>query len=48
MLGPQLSSLHNLHYYFDLMAQMRAAIEKGELDAHINTIYAGWGEKRPI
>lgn len=48
MLGPQLSSLHNLHYYFDLMAQMRVAIEEGELDARINRIYAGWGQTRPV
>jgi hypothetical protein len=30
------------------MAQMRVAIEKGELDAGINRIYAGWGETRPV
>jgi queuine tRNA-ribosyltransferase len=27
MLGPRLATLHNLHYYLDLMARMRAAIE---------------------
>mgnify|MGYP001178923384 FL=1 len=43
MLGPQLNSLHNLHYYFDLMAGLRVAIEKGTLDAHISEIHAGWG-----
>jgi len=33
MLGPQLASLHNLHFYLDLMQQMRAAIEAGEFTA---------------
>ncbi len=48
MLGPQLASLHNLHYYLSLMAGMRSAIEKGQLDDHIETIYAGWGETSPV
>lgn len=30
MLGAQLASLHNLHFYLDLMAQMRAAITAGD------------------
>ncbi|MCB1646635.1 MAG: tRNA guanosine(34) transglycosylase Tgt [Pseudomonadales bacterium] len=46
MLGPQLNTLHNLHYYLSLMAGLRAAIEKGELDAHIGSIYEGWGMSR--
>ena len=29
MLGPMLASIHNLHYYVNLMAEMRAAIERG-------------------
>ncbi|MBI1818372.1 MAG: tRNA guanosine(34) transglycosylase Tgt [Deltaproteobacteria bacterium] len=29
MLGPQLNSLHNLHFYLDLMRQMRAQIAAG-------------------
>jgi queuine tRNA-ribosyltransferase len=44
MLGAQLNTIHNLHYYLDLMAGLRSAIEKGALDAHIATIYEGWGE----
>jgi queuine tRNA-ribosyltransferase len=28
-LGARLNTLHNLYYYQDLMAQMRAAIEVG-------------------
>lgn len=33
MLGPRLATLHNLHYYLDLMAQMRAATAAGRLAA---------------
>lgn len=33
MLGPRLATLHNLHYYLDLMARMRAAIADGRFDA---------------
>jgi queuine tRNA-ribosyltransferase len=33
MLGPRLATLHNLHYYLNLMARMRAAIEAGEFVA---------------
>jgi len=29
MLGPMLASVHNLHYYVNLMAEIRAAIEAG-------------------
>jgi queuine tRNA-ribosyltransferase len=33
MLAPMLASLHNLHYYLNLMAQMRAALEAGTFSA---------------
>jgi queuine tRNA-ribosyltransferase len=33
ILGARLATIHNLHYYLSLMAQMRAAIEAGEFDA---------------
>lgn len=33
MLGARLATLHNLHYYLDLMAQLRAAIAAGRLAA---------------
>ena len=32
MLGPILLTMHNLHYYQDLMASIRGAIETGSLD----------------
>jgi queuine tRNA-ribosyltransferase len=33
MLGAQLASLHNLHFYQQLMRDMRAAIARGEFTA---------------
>jgi queuine tRNA-ribosyltransferase len=33
MLGPRLATLHNLHYYLNLMSRMRAAIEAGVFGA---------------
>ena len=35
MLGAQLNTIHNLHYYLNLMADLRLAVEKGVLDDHI-------------
>jgi queuine tRNA-ribosyltransferase len=32
MLGPMLASIHNLHYYLNLMAEMRRALEDGTFD----------------
>jgi queuine tRNA-ribosyltransferase len=32
MLGPMLASLHNLHYYLNLMREARAAIEAASFD----------------
>jgi len=37
MLGPQLCTLHNLHYYQRLMADLRQHIEQGKLPAFIET-----------
>ncbi|MBV1877186.1 MAG: tRNA guanosine(34) transglycosylase Tgt [Pseudomonadales bacterium] len=47
MLGPQLNSLHNLYYYFNLMQELRSAIEKTQLATYISQIYAGWGLAEP-
>lgn len=33
MLGPMLTTIHNLHYYLNLMQQMRDALEAGTLSA---------------
>ncbi|MFO7189611.1 MAG: tRNA guanosine(34) transglycosylase Tgt [Pseudomonadota bacterium] len=35
ILGARLATLHNLHYYQSLMAELRAAIEAGRLDAYV-------------
>jgi queuine tRNA-ribosyltransferase len=34
ILGAQLSTVHNLHYYLQLMEEMRQAIEQGQLSAY--------------
>lgn len=42
ILGPRLATIHNLHYYQNLMAEIRLAIEEGrmqELAAEIRAIY---------
>jgi queuine tRNA-ribosyltransferase len=33
MLGPMLTSLHNLHYYLNLMREVREALEAGQFEA---------------
>ncbi len=33
MLGPMLASIHNLHYYLNLMREVRAALDAGEFTA---------------
>ena len=38
MLGAQLATLHNLHFYLDLMRQARAHIGAGD--------YAAWASAR--
>ncbi len=43
ILGPRLATLHNLHYYQELMKRLRAAIEAGELAsavADLRQLYA--------
>ncbi len=39
ILGAQLNTIHNLRYYQTLMAQLRNAIERGELDAYTEQFY---------
>jgi queuine tRNA-ribosyltransferase len=41
ILGARLNTIHNLHYYLDLMAQMRSAIEAGGFEAWRRGFYAG-------
>ena len=42
ILGAELNSIHNIHYYMNLMAGLRTAIENNRLDDHIDEIYEGW------
>ena len=42
MLGPILLTTHNLTYYAGLMADLRAAIQAGELAEHAVRLRAGW------
>ena len=40
MLGSHLNTLHNLHYYQQLMQQIRSAIEHGQMDSFVAGFYA--------
>lgn len=40
LLAYRLNTLHNLHYYLDLMSQMREAVEKGNFEAWRHGFYA--------
>ncbi len=42
MLGGMLMTIHNLHYYHALMAQLRDAIEAGTFAAFARTVIRGW------
>ena len=42
ILGSTLMTIHNLHYYHDLMIRLRGAIENGKLRALILALNEGW------
>jgi queuine tRNA-ribosyltransferase len=42
MLGPMLTTLHNLHYYQELMAGLRHALREGRLATHAAGALAQW------
>ena len=50
MLGPMLVSRHNLHYYQELMAGLRGAIEAGTLDRFSTKFHADYhdGDVEPL
>ena len=50
MLGPMLLTQHNLHYYQELMAGIRAAISKNSLVDHAAALREGWkkGDFAPL
>lgn len=47
MLGAQLNTIHNLHYYQDLMKGMRDALSEGGFDAFVEDFYAAQGLQVP-
>ena len=47
MLGAKLNTIHNLHYYQDLMDGLRKAIETGTLSDFVNEFYAAQGKDVP-
>jgi queuine tRNA-ribosyltransferase len=40
MLGPMLASIHNLHYYLNLMREVREALDVGRLGAFVAQFHA--------
>jgi queuine tRNA-ribosyltransferase len=40
MLGPMLTSIHNLHYYLNLMREVRAALDRGTFGAFVQQFHA--------
>lgn len=47
ILGARLNTIHNLHYYQRLMADLRTAIEQGRLEAQVAEFYARRAPGRP-
>jgi queuine tRNA-ribosyltransferase len=47
MLGAQLNTLHNLHFYQDLMSDLRAAIAEQRLEAFVSEFYEAMGKEKP-
>lgn len=48
MLGSRLNTLHNLHYYLNLMQDMRNAIEANALDNFVKCFYQQRGKVVPV
>jgi queuine tRNA-ribosyltransferase len=40
MLGPMLASIHNLHYYLNLMQEVRAALDAGRLTHWVSQFHS--------
>ena len=40
MLAPMLATVHNLHYYLQLMGEVRAALDEGRLAAFVTGFHA--------
>lgn len=48
ILGARLNTIHNLHYYQHVMAGLRDAIEKGELDEFVTEFYGKRDQAVPV
>jgi queuine tRNA-ribosyltransferase len=48
MLGSRLNTLHNLHYYLNLMQELRDAIEKNGLELFVKRFYQQRGKVAPV
>ena len=48
MLGAMLMTEHNLHFYHNLMAQLRASIETGTLRNLVQTLQTNWNQKNDV
>ena len=46
ILAAELNSIHNIHYYLQIMAGLRDAIENKCLKDHIGEVYEGWKSVR--
>src|SRR5262245_35933556 len=42
MLGAQLATLHNLHFYLRLMREMRAALAEGSFPGRVAAVAGAW------
>lgn len=47
MLGARLNTIHNLHYYLQLMQELREAIESQSLEAYVKLFYQQRGKSVP-
>ena len=48
ILGSVLNTIHNLHYYMNIMTGLRQSIERGGLVDCVREIYDGWGVPSPL
>ncbi len=48
ILGARLNTIHNLHFYQRIMAELRAAIEDNALDNYVEQFYARQSRIRPV
>ena len=48
ILGARLNTIHNLHYYQQLMQEIRAAIEAGKFDDFVARFHAMRGKTQPV